>query len=375
MTNDKPLRKNILIVDDDPQTLALLHSLLQTDYKIFFARNGQEALQTASAKPIDLILLDILMPALDGFAVCSELKKNETTKEIPIIFLTATTEGGEESKGLLMGAVDFIQKPINPSVLKARIKTHILLRTSLQELEELNAHLLYERETIEEIITNIQKTKPFDPTHIRVLIEPVERASGDLVLSTFRPDGGQHVMLGDFTGHGVTAAIGGPLVTYTFQTQTRQGVPLGMICNEINTQLCTVLRIGMFMAAGFLEMNPTRTELLAWNCGLHDLLMFRNNKLIQTIPSRSLPRGVSNQPIREPHRVATQPGDQIFIYSDGIIEERNGLQEIFGSQRLQTSLEEIKRQNQPLEVIKEILERFRDGGTQKDDISIVELTC
>ena len=130
-------QETILLVDDTPQIVAFLHGLLQSEYQIFFALNGEDALQTATSKHPDLILLDIAMPGMDGFEVCRRLKIQEETKEIPVIFITATREPQDETKGLEMGAVDFITKPINPSVVKVRIKMHLELKRKEEAVKNL----------------------------------------------------------------------------------------------------------------------------------------------------------------------------------------------------------------------------------------------
>lgn len=105
----------ILVVDDTPENIDVLDGLLSDEYKIKIAVNGEKALKIAEASPQpDLILLDIMMPGMDGYEVCEKLKANPTTKNIPVIFLTAKTEVEDETKGFQLGAVDYITKPISP---------------------------------------------------------------------------------------------------------------------------------------------------------------------------------------------------------------------------------------------------------------------
>lgn len=118
----KHAQKSILIVDDTPHNLAFVHAILRSEYQVFFALNGADAVQTALSKPLDLILLDIAMPETDGFEVCQQLKSHEKTKNVPIVFLTASSAAEDEIRGLELGAVGFITKPVNSSALKAKIK-------------------------------------------------------------------------------------------------------------------------------------------------------------------------------------------------------------------------------------------------------------
>lgn len=128
----------ILVVDDTPANLALMNTLLRDTYKVKVANSGERALEIAqSDTPPDLILLDILMPGLDGYEVCRRLKANEATKDIPIIFITAMADVENESMGFALGAVDYISKPFNKTVVKARIRVHMQLKRQSRLLENL----------------------------------------------------------------------------------------------------------------------------------------------------------------------------------------------------------------------------------------------
>lgn len=134
----------ILIVDDEPANLRVLKQILQNDYRLIFAKSGNEAIRLAKSKIPDLILLDIMMPDITGLEVCTQLKANPSTIKIPVIFVTALNDQTDEAKGLELGAVDYITKPVSPSVVKARVATHLSLvqadelrRTRLQIIQRL----------------------------------------------------------------------------------------------------------------------------------------------------------------------------------------------------------------------------------------------
>ena len=133
------VKPTILIVDDTPDNITLLTSLLGDQYKNKVATNGVKALKIAMASPPpDLILLDIMMPEMDGYEVCRQLKIDPATKDIPVIFLTAKTQEGDETKGFGLGAVDYITKPIVPPILMARVHTHLALQSARKSLEQQN---------------------------------------------------------------------------------------------------------------------------------------------------------------------------------------------------------------------------------------------
>src|SRR5438270_7107515 len=128
-------QKLILIVDDTPTNIGVISGALRDSYKTKIATNGPKALALACAeeKP-DLILLDVMMPEMDGYEVCMRLKADPSTREIPVIFLTGQTSAEDETRGFEVGAVDYVHKPFSPAVVKARVHTHIVLRETRQKL-------------------------------------------------------------------------------------------------------------------------------------------------------------------------------------------------------------------------------------------------
>ena len=133
---------NILVVDDTPDNLIMMSELLKDEYKVKVANNGEKALKISQSQtPPDLILLDIMMPVMDGYEVCRQLKANPQTQHIPVIFLTAKTDATDETKGLEIGAIDYITKPINPAILMARVKTHIDIKRMQDFLRNQNSFL------------------------------------------------------------------------------------------------------------------------------------------------------------------------------------------------------------------------------------------
>jgi len=136
MKKDTP-KRTILIVDDIPENIDILSELLRTDYNIKIATSGEKGIDIATSQDIDLILLDIIMPTLYGYEVCRQLKSQEKTKGIPIIFVTSKSEITDEAKGFEVGAVDYITKPYNPMIVKSRVKTHIELKETREDLQNM----------------------------------------------------------------------------------------------------------------------------------------------------------------------------------------------------------------------------------------------
>ena len=135
MTQAPDQRPRLLLVDDEPTNLQVLRHVLQADYRLLFATDGARALQVAREQQPDLILLDVMMPHLDGYAVCRVLKADAATAAIPVIFITALTDSQDETSGFDVGAVDYITKPVSPPVVRARVRNHLSL-VRVDELRE-----------------------------------------------------------------------------------------------------------------------------------------------------------------------------------------------------------------------------------------------
>lgn len=140
MINKSNKAYNILIIDDFPNNIKVAANILQQEgYKLFFAKSGKKALAKMKSSRFDLILLDVMMPEMNGFEVCQRIRNDPDTKDIPIIFLTAKTDTKSIVKGFEVGAMDYVSKPFNGAELLARVKTHLALRRAQEELQELNA--------------------------------------------------------------------------------------------------------------------------------------------------------------------------------------------------------------------------------------------
>ena len=137
MVNANGQTATILVVDDTPENLSLMSDLLRDDYRVKVATNGEKALRIAAGESVpDMILLDVMMPGMDGYEVCRRLKADPTTKDIPVIFLTARTDPEDERVGLELGAVDFITKPVNPPLVQARVRNHLIVKTHADLLRD-----------------------------------------------------------------------------------------------------------------------------------------------------------------------------------------------------------------------------------------------
>jgi class 3 adenylate cyclase len=151
-------KSTVLIVDDTPANISLLSEVLKTDYRTKAAVNGERALKIASSdSPPDLILLDVMMPGMDGFEVCRRLKANAATRDIPVIFVTSMSEAEDEARGLDVGGVDYVTKPISAPIVKARVKTHLAVYRHAQDMQRLIDRLESQAAELADLNRNLEQ--------------------------------------------------------------------------------------------------------------------------------------------------------------------------------------------------------------------------
>ncbi len=132
-------KPKILVVDDQPINIQVIYSVLKNQFSVVMATTGEQALVQAEQQRLDLIILDVMLPDLDGYEVCKRLKANPAKSAIPVIFVTGKNDPADEEKGFALGAIDFITKPINAAILKARVKTYVAFKLQTDLLHSMNA--------------------------------------------------------------------------------------------------------------------------------------------------------------------------------------------------------------------------------------------
>lgn len=360
----------ILIVDDDPVTRIFLEEmLLQGGYRVVSASNGVEALERLEERSCDLILMDILMPVMDGYEATRRIKERSASGFlIPVIFLTSVQTDQELACCLECGGDDFLNKPPNPILLNARIQVWL-------QRADLANRLAIDRLDVENVILKMRLDHHFDPRGLRVLMTPLGRTTGDIVLSARREDGVHCLMVGDFAGHGLAAAICGPLVSDLFYRLTGQNVDLWTIISQLNSLIYTRMPINMFLSAAFLELDRTRGVLHVWNAAFPPVVRIRAGKALDRFPANLPLLGIHAELSVPAQRCMREwrEGDRVYLFSDGSLETRSETWECFGMERMEAFLEREIFVGGELETILPVLEAFSGGKERLDDITMVEL--
>ena len=203
-------QKLVLVVDDTPLNISVITGALKDTYRTKVATNGPKALAIAAGeeKP-DLILLDVMMPEMDGYEVCQRLKANPETRDIPVIFLTAQTEAEDETRGFEVGAVDYVHKPFSPAVMKARVATHLALRDTREKLAQQLIAIQKELETARLIQQSIlpEAVPQIAGLDIAARYIPMTSVAGDFYDFLVVDDKRVGILVADVSGHGMPAAL------------------------------------------------------------------------------------------------------------------------------------------------------------------------
>jgi CheY-like chemotaxis protein len=374
----------ILIAEDNFTDRLILRKIVeQQGYQVCEAENGVEAIEVFNKEQPDLILLDALMPKLDGFNVARKLKADHPEAYIPIIFITSLTETESLVKCIEAGGDDFFTKPFNRVILQAKItafkRAKALYQTVLdqkQEIEFHTQHMMQEQQIAKRIFDNIAHKGALGDPCIRYSVSPMSVFNGDILLAAKRPLGGMNVFLGDFTGHGLSASIGALPVSDIFFGMTAKGFELYEIVKELNNRLKSVLPVGFFCCAIAAEIDFEDNNIKVWNGGLPDAyLINKHTAEVEEIKSNHLPLGIIGEE-KFQAKMDVRPfndGDSLFLYSDGVIESENEAGELFGLDRLLVSICDGASRGEAFDRVTEAVKAFRKTTEQGDDITYMEI--
>jgi len=409
----------ILIIDDEEILRKRLKRLLElNDYEVVVAENGKHGLEVIREALPKIVLLDIKMPGIDGIEVLKRIKKDDSKyKETEVIMTTGHGSVDTAISAIQNGAFSYIQKPINIDELifeiqkaldkiemKEKLNEHVLelekyrnhleklvqvrtekLETSTEELQAANKKLeamhynfIEEQKMASEIFRKVVRYDDLQCSNVKKHLSSMDIFCGDLALSAPKPMGGLNVLVGDFTGHGLSAAIGAIPITDIFYTMTDQGFSICDIIKETNEKMKNLLPSNIFLCACFLELNLNVNTLTVWNGGLPDIIVMdtnSNNK--KKLASKHLPLGIltSDKLDLSVEITEIELNDRVYVYSDGVIETSNSDGELYGQKRLEKFFQETCGKESVLECLKKELSDFRGNINQKDDITIVEIIC
>lgn len=373
----------ILIAEDSAADRMLLSSIVRRQgHQVLTATNGAEAVEVFHQQRPQLVLMDAMMPVMDGFEAARQIKALCGETLVPIIFLTSLSESEALARCLEVGGDDFLAKPYNQVILAAKIKAMDRLRrlqaTVLQQRDQIARHhdyLLNEQRVAKAVFDKVAHSGCLNAPNIRYLQSPYALFNGDLLLAAFTPTGDMHVLLGDFTGHGLPAAVGAMPLAEVFYGMTAKGYGLAETLREMNAKLKRILPVDMFCCATLLSLSFQRRSVEVWNGGMPDgyLHSLASGERIP-FTARHLPLGVLNPQVFD-DRTEVFPmalGDRVFLLSDGVIDTCDANEQLFGVERLQRVFAANRHPDALFEEIEQALRDF--GGEARDDVSMVEVS-
>jgi phosphoserine phosphatase RsbU/P len=334
--------KTVLLVDDAPANIQMVNSILKDSYKTRIATSGAKALELANQLPApDLILLDVMMPEMDGYEVCSRLKAVANTRDIPVIFLTGQTETADETRGFEVGAVDYIHKPFSPAIVKARVHTHLVLRGIRQQLASQLQTIQQEMETARQIQLSIlpREVPKVEGLEIAARYIPMTSVAGDFYDFIPIDDKRLGILVADVSGHGMPAALISSMLKIALSAQSHCAAYPERVLAGLNQALCGKFQ-GHFVTAAYVLVDTDKQSLRYAGAG-HPPLILRNHSANTTseFVENGLFLGFFPEATYTSVELPFKEGDWGVLYTDGIPETTNRQEEQFGVDRCKAFLQ------------------------------------
>jgi phosphoserine phosphatase RsbU/P len=354
--------ERILVVEDTPANIQTLAGILKDqDYQISVATNGRQALEIIDRVRPDLILLDVMMPEMDGFETCQRLKSNPAWRDIPVIFLTAKTETADIVRGFELGAVDYVAKPFNAHELLARVRTHLqLLRLRIdlarknEQLASANSRMMQELAAASRVQRALLPQSPLvcDQARLSWIYYPCTELGGDS-LNFFLLDNRYLVMyILDVSGHGVQAALLSVAVTQMLMPRSdehslvchdgmKQPVAPRQVAEELNRAFPPNTLTGRYFTLVYAMLDLAQGTFCYTSAGHPGPIHVSRNGDQRVCDSLGFPLGMFDEATYEEAVFPLSNGDRVIFYSDGLVEQVNAQQEQFTQDRFISAIRDV----------------------------------
>jgi len=373
--------KTVLLVDDAPANLQAVNSILKNTYRIQIATTGKKALEIANHSPApDLILLDVMMPEMDGYEVCSRLKAAADTRDIPVIFLTGQTETDDETKGFEVGAVDYIHKPFSPAIVKARVHTHLVLRSIRERLARQLLTVQNEMETARQIQLSIlpREIPAIEGLDIAARYIPMTSVAGDFYDFILIDEKRIGILVADVSGHGMPAALISSMLKIALAAQTDCASDPARLLAGLNQALYGKFQ-GHFVTAAYVLVD-TESQSLCYAGAGHPALILRDSSVSETreFVENGLVLGFFPDARYTAIEIPFREGDWSVLYTDGMVETTNPSDEQFGIDRFKLFLQSNhdRSASQLVDGLLDELSHWSDtssGREPEDDITLLAI--
>lgn len=385
------MENRILIVDDTAENIDILTSILE-DFRLYVSLDGEDAIETANQENPDLILLDIMMPGMSGYEVCSILKSQDKTKDIPIIFITSKTDTDSIVKGFEYGAVDYVTKPFNSSELMARVRTQLELKKSRDDIQEYLQKIEAQNNIITSSVQYAQRIQNASLPDIEdlnrdlkdyfILFKPRDIVSGDFYWIK-KIENKIIIAIADCTGHGVPGAFMSMLGTaFLNEIVLRENITQpSLILSQLRENIIDSLSQnehsevfdGMDISVATIDL---KTNILEFSGANNYGYLLRNNEIIKLECDHMPVSYFSKMKPFSNMQMDVRKGDILYLFSDGFIDQFGGAKDkklkapSFKKLLLEIQNLNMEEQKQKLD---EFFVRWKGEQAQVDDVSVFGL--
>ncbi|HOW72807.1 MAG TPA: SpoIIE family protein phosphatase [Phycisphaerae bacterium] len=368
----------VLIVDDVKANVDVLVQALREDHKLSVALDGQAALRSVEKNPPDLVLLDIVMPGLDGYEVCRRLRAMPTTQDIPVMFLSSLEEVKNKTLGFEVGGNDYLTKPFEILEVKARVRSLLKAKAySDAEKEKIAAELAIARDIQLGILpSNIAASVADTNLEVCAILEPAREVGGDLYEVLRLDDGRVLVAVGDVSGKGVPAALFMAVTTTLLRTMVRHHREPGEILRAVNDALAVQNPRNMFVTLLCLIVEPVTGTLTCANAGHPPPVLVRPGAApCVTLTTTGMVSGLVSGVEIGTTRMKLRPGDTLVLYTDGVTEAFNAESSMFEEARLLECLGKVAGQSadRTASAVLDAVRRHAADCPQSDDLTVVAI--
>ena len=366
----------ILIVDDNPTNVDILQArLAANNYEIITAADGEEGLAKAREAQPDLILLDIMMPKMDGLEVCRRLRSDTSLPFMPIILVTAKADSKDVVAGLEAGGDEYLTKPVDHAALVARVKSMLRIKMLHDTVIEQSAQLKAQLETATKIQSLFWPKIPELKAggHIWARSVPATYVGGDLYDVIPLPDDSLLVYVADVSGKGVPAALIMAALSTNIRSEALLQSEVDKLLETVNNTLHSLTsEEGFFATIVIARYWPASGKIQLALGGHLQPLWIAGDGIGNLPPLKGISIGVTPDVIYEKQEITLSPGESILFFSDGVIEAENENNELFGNDRL---LDSIKNTNGPPwgEGLLNSIGQWRGNAKANDDLTLLEI--
>jgi sigma-B regulation protein RsbU (phosphoserine phosphatase) len=366
----------LLIVDDVKANIDVLVQALRDEYKLSVALNGEAALRSAEKAPPDLVLLDIMMPGMDGYEVCRRLRASPQTAEVPVMFLSALEDVQNKAQGFEAGGNDYLTKPFEVLEVRARVRSLLKAKAYTDAVKErIASELRIAREIQQGILpADVSACTRGTGLEVRAVLEPAKEVGGDLYEVLRADDGRVVVVVGDVSGKGVPAALFMAVTTTLVRTLARQFAAPDEIVRRVSDALAAQNPQNMFVTLSCAVFEPSKRLVRCASAGHPSPVLVRPGaEPSLPFPSTAAVAGVFPGMEVTSESLEIRPSDTLVFYTDGVTEAFDARREQFGEARLLGHLA-AKPGGTAAETTSDLLaavRRHAGEAPQSDDITIL----